>query len=156
MFFLLLLIWVLLNGRITVEIVLVGAAVSAALSLAARRILELPPWTSPRLLRRMPRAFCYVLYLVWQVLRANFQVMGYILRPGRRQTAPRLVRFTPELNTPMARLILANSITLTPGTVTVLLGEKELCVYAMDAPFAQGLSSSGFVRRLKRLEEGKK
>ena len=50
-------------------------------------------------------------------------------------------------------LALANSITLTPGTVTVSMGPDMLCVYALDPEFGAGLKESAFAEKLKKLEE---
>ena len=103
---------------------------------------------------RFPRALFYLFYLAWQVLLANLQVMERILFPGRREGAPKLTWFRSGLKEPGHQMLLANSITLTPGTITVSLREGRLCVYAMDQSFARGLSDCGFVRRLRRWEEG--
>ena len=53
----------------------------------------------------------------------------------------------------LAKLALANSITLTPGTVTVSMGPDTLCVYALDAEFGAGVKESTFAAKLKKLEE---
>ena len=52
------------------------------------------------------------------------------------------------------RLTLGNSITLTPGTVTVSLKGNYLCVHALDEDFAKGVKENGFAPRLERWEEG--
>ena len=58
----------------------------------------------------------------------------------------------PGLREPGTQFLLANSITLTPGTVTVALHRGRLCVYALDQEFAAGVKDSEFVRRLRRWE----
>lgn len=148
---LLFLFWILLNGRVTVEIVLVGAAVSAALAWFARRTLHLPRMDG-RAPRRLPGVFSYLVYLLGQVAAANLQVMGLILSPKR--VRPRLVWFRPRVEGELARLALANSITLTPGTVTVALEGDMICVYALSPELAKGLKDSGFTEKLTRLEGG--
>ena len=62
-----------------------------------------------------------------------------ILCPGRRRGAPRLSWVDPGLREPGTQFLLANSITLTPGTVTVALHRGRLCVYALDQEFAAGV-----------------
>lgn len=154
MFLVLLLIWIVLNGRMTAEVVLVGAAVSAALTFLARPVWNMEPRRGRRNLRRLPGVFLYLLYLAGQVVLANFLVMKRIFRPRRDGDRPRLVTFDPGLKGEGTTALLANSITLTPGTVTAGVGEDgKLCVYALDGAFARGLEDSGFVRRLKKLEE---
>lgn len=155
MFLLLFLIWIILNGSLSLQVLGVGAAVSAALTWASRRVLNLSPWGGVRPLgRRLPKVLFYLPYLVGQVAAANWQVLVRILCPRRRRGAPRLVWFDCGLGDPAGRLMLANSITLTPGTVTLSLRRGRLCVYALDQEFAAGLKDTGFARRLRRWEEG--
>ena len=66
---------------------------------------------------------------------------------------PCLVRFRTDLRTEPARVALANSITLTPGTLTVSLEGNDLLVHALDREMARGLDDSIFVRQLRRMEE---
>ncbi|MDM8237907.1 Na+/H+ antiporter subunit E [Pseudoflavonifractor phocaeensis] len=154
MFFLLFLIWLVLNGRVDLEVVLTGAAVSAALTWLARVVLHLPPWGGLRLIRRLPRVFLYLFYLFGQVVVSNLQVMERILFPHKRKGGGRLVWFRTDLKEEGTRLTLANSITLTPGTVTVSLKGDRLCVHALDEEFADGIKDNGFAPRLERWEEG--
>lgn len=154
LFLLLFLIWIVLNGRLDWEVVLIGAAVSAALTWLARTLLQLPPWGGSRLIRRFPRVFLYLFYLFGQVVVSNLQVMERILFPKKRKGGGRLVWFRTDLKEEGTRLTLANSITLTPGTVTVSLKGDRLCVHALDEDFAQGVRENGFAPRLARWEEG--
>lgn len=136
------------------EVALTGAAVSAALTWLARTLLQLPPWGGSRLIRRFPRVFLYLFYLFGQIVVSNLQVMERILFPGKRKGGGRLVWFRTDLKEEGTRLTLANSITLTPGTVTVSLKGDRLCVHALDEEFAQGVRENGFAPRLARWEEG--
>ena len=152
MFVLLFLVWIILNGSWNVQVVLAGVLVSGLLSWASYRILQLPPLGGAVRIGRFPRVFFYILYLMWEVFLANLQVMERILFPSRRRGAPKLTWFSPGLERPGHQLLLANSITLTPGTITVSLNRGRLCVYALDQAFAQGLSQCGFVQKLRRWE----
>lgn len=154
LFFLLFLIWIVLNGRVDLEVVLTGAAVSAVLTWLARTALNLPPWGGLRLIRRLPRVFLYLFYLFGQVVVSNLQVMERILFPNRRKGGGRLVWFRTDLKEEGTRLTLANSITLTPGTVTVSLKNNHVCVHALDEDFAKGVKENGFAPRLAHWEEG--
>lgn len=154
LFFLLFLIWIVLNGRLDLEVVLTGAAVSAVLTWLARTVLNLPPWGGLRCTRRLPRIFLYLFYLFGQIVVSNLQVMERILFPNRRKGSGRLVWFRTDLKEEGTRLTLADSITLTPGTVTVSLKGNHLCVHALDEDFAQGIKDNGFAPRLARWEEG--
>lgn len=152
MFFLLLLIWIVLNGSLHLQVVVVGAVVSWALSWVSYPILKLPPWGGAGRIDRFPKAFFYLIYLAWEVLKANLRVMSLIVWPGQRKGAPKLTWFDSGLTEPGHQFLLANSITLTPGTVTVSLRRGRLCVYALDQQFAEDISTCGFVQKLRRWE----
>ena len=150
LFLFLFLFWIILNGKTTIEIVVVGAVISAALTVFTRRVLHTSSQAEVRFLRRLPGIFCYLFYLVGQVILSNLQVIRLILFPGKER--PKLVWFRAPLKEEGTRLTLANSITLTPGTVTVSLGEDNICVYALRPEMGEGLKDSGFVKRLKKWE----
>lgn len=152
MFFLLLLVWIVLNGSLHPQVLAAGAVVSLVLSWASYRILKLPPWGGAGRIDRFPKAFFYLIYLVWEVWKANLRVIRLILQPRRRKGAPKLTWFASGLKEPGHQFLLANSITLTPGTVTVSLRKGRLCVYALDQEFAADISDSGFLRRLRQWE----
>ena len=78
--------------------------------------------------------------------------MQLILSP-KMEVEPKLVRFRTDLKTDLARVILANSITLTPGTITVTLEGDEYLVHCLDKSMAEGMDDSIFVRLLHQLEE---
>ena len=78
--------------------------------------------------------------------------MKIILSP-ELQPEPALVFFDTELRTGMAKMMLANSITLTPGTITVSVEGRRFCVHCLDRELAEGMESSVFVELLGKMEE---
>ena len=70
----------------------------------------------------------------------------------RYQVEPQLVHFTSDLKSEMAKVILANSITLTPGTITVSLEGSDFYVHCLDREFAEGMEHSVFVELLEKME----
>jgi multicomponent Na+:H+ antiporter subunit E len=82
----------------------------------------------------------YLPWLFWQILLSNLQVTYIVLHPRMEELIdPQLVRFRTRLKTSFARVTLAQSITLTPGTITVELEDDEFTVYALTAASASGL-----------------
>jgi multicomponent Na+:H+ antiporter subunit E len=71
----------------------------------------------------------------------------------KERMEPVLVHVHAKLKTETARVILANSITLTPGTITVSLTEDNLLVHCLDKSLAEGMEDSVFVRLLQKMEE---
>jgi multicomponent Na+:H+ antiporter subunit E len=91
----------------------------------------------------------YLPWLFWEILLANLQVTYIVLHPRMTdQIDPQLVRFKTLLKRPISRVTLAQSITLTPGTITVNIEEDEFLVYALTRGSAQALPGSSMERRI--------
>ena len=78
-----------------------------------------------------------------------------LLFSEKNAVEPILIRFRTSLQTKAARVLLANSITLTPGTITVSLEGDELVVHCLDKTLAEGLADGIFAKELERLEKVK-
>lgn len=68
------------------------------------------------------------------------------------QPEPALIYFDSELKTGLAKVMLADSITLTPGTITVSLEENHFCVHCLDKELAEGVEESVFLELLEKME----
>ena len=66
---------------------------------------------------------------------------------------PVIVHVHTNLKTVTARVILANSITLTPGTITVSMTDDNLLVHCLDKSLAEGMEDSAFVKLLEKMEK---
>lgn len=93
----------------------------------------------------------YVIVLLIEIVRANFSIIKLVLAP-EIDVEPCIKKFNTKLQTEAARVALANSITLTPGTITVSLKGNELLVHALNRNFADGLEGSIFEKILSRME----
>ena len=152
MFVLYFLIWIVFNGRVTAEIVLFGLLISAAIYWFSCRYMGWSPSRDLWIARRGGRILAYVGLLLWEILKANAAAVRITLS-YRKEPEPVLVRFRTKLQTVTARVLLANSITLTPGTITVSLEGDELTVHCLDASLSEGLADSALERALLRIEE---
>ena len=144
-------LWIIFNGRITLEIVLIGLFLCSLLFAFCCKFMGYSIKRDIRLLKRVPLAFQYCLILIIEILKANRQVLYFITTP-RYQVEPQLIHFRSNLKTQMGRVILANSITLTPGTITVRLEGNEFYVHCLDKDFADGIEDSIFVELLEKME----
>ena len=99
----------------------------------------------------MFRVLQYVFVLIKEIIKANFAVIRMITS-SRYEIEPAVVRFKTNLKTTPARILLANSITLTPGTITVLQEGDEYMVHCLDKSLAEGIDSSVFVSMLEKME----
>ena len=153
LFVLFMILWLIFNERVTWEIVIFGAAVSLLMDLFCRVILGRPGKKSASThLRLFIGGVRYAVYLLGEIYRCNIAVMKLIFSPAL-EPEPELHYFKTRLRTDSARVVLANSITITPGTITCRLEDDTLCVHALDKSFAEGIDSSTIERKLLELEE---
>jgi multicomponent Na+:H+ antiporter subunit E len=88
---------------------------------------------------RFGRFLFYIPWLMWQIVIAALQVASVVLTP-KMPLDPSLVRFKAKYPNTAGRVILANSITLTPGTITLELNDDEYLVHAL-----MDVSSAGII-----------
>ena len=82
----------------------------------------------------------YVFWLLWQVALANVHVFKLAMTSaGRAEMAPRVIRFKTRLKTDFGKFVFANSITLTPGTVTIRVEADEFVVHAISEAVTEDL-----------------
>lgn len=151
MYLIFFLIWIIFNGQITLEIALFGLAVAGLMYWFICKFLDYSPGTDWQVFRKFFQILHYVFVLVKEIIKANFAVIKMITS-SRYEIEPAVVRFKTDLRTTPARILLANSITLTPGTITVSLEEDEYVVHCLDKSLAEGINSSIFVTMLKKME----
>ena len=118
MFFLLFGFWVLLNGSWTLEIALIGLVVSAALYAFIVKFMGYSPKKEWAIVRRLPRIIGYFLYLVKEVFLSAWATIKLVWSP-KLVVEPEITSFHTHVRTLPGKVVLANSITMTPGTITV-------------------------------------
>ena len=143
--------WIIINGNITLEIVLFGIGISAVIFAFVCKFMNYSI-KKERLFYKKIWWFCgYAFLLVKEIISANLAVCKLILT--RKVTPePVIVKIHTNLKTDTAKVLLANSITLTPGTITVSLTGQELIVHCLDKSMAEGMEDSNFVKHLEKLE----
>lgn len=100
--------------------------------------------------RRLVALALYVPWLLWQIVLANVDVALRVM--GFREVDPSVIRFRPEIDSDFGAVTLANSITLTPGTVTVELEGGEFIVHAISPEAAQAVLEGAMARKVHKLE----
>lgn len=151
MFLLFLLLWIILNGQFTLEILAIGIAVSVAMYAFICKFMDYSIEKDKHLLRKLPLTACYLFLLIKEIIKANVDTIHMVLS-SKEEIDPVIVKFSPPLKTRAAKVMLANSITLTPGTITVSVEGDEFMVHALDAEFAAGLYESPFIALLQKME----
>lgn len=97
------------------------------------------------------RTFLFLPWLIFEILKANVDVALRIISP-RMPISPRIIRVKAGQRTDLARVIYANCITLTPGTVSVDIEGDEIVIHALSREAAAGVESGVMGRKVERLE----
>ena len=130
LFVVLMIVWFLINNSFQIEIVIIGAVLSLIISLIfGRRTDVLNEF------KFTPAAFIYTLvYLLVffvELIKSNIDVALRVIKPSL-PINPGIVKTKTVLKSKMARMILTNSITLTPGTLTVDIEDDILYIHWID------------------------
>ncbi len=97
------------------------------------------------------RLLIYLPWLFWQIVLANILVVKLVLSP-KLSLEPEILTIEHGLKTEFGIVLLANSITLTPGTITIDATGRELTVHAVDKSFADDLLAGAIQARVKTVE----
>lgn len=151
MFILILLLWILFNGQVTLEIFLFGLVFATVFYAFLCKFFGFSFKKDIALLKKSGYVIEYLLVLFIEIVKANI-VAGKLILSSREDVEPAIVKFKAPLKSERARVILANSITLTPGTITVRLQYDEFTVHCLDKSLAEGMNDSIFVKLLMRME----
>lgn len=149
MFILFLLFWIILNGRVTAEILLIGALLTLFVSFFFYRLLGWRLQYDKILVRNLPLLLLYAGNLIWEILLSTFHVMKLIWNPSGKPD-PLMVEFHSGLSGSFLNVLLANSITLTPGTFTVVQEGDRFVIHCLRPEYAEGLDDSSFIHLLRR------
>lgn len=130
-FLLLLTTWLILSGRFDALHVGLGVLSSAIVAYTSRDMVL--RGNEKRVDFGLPLRFAkYAFWFMGEMVRANVQVLQIAFAPRvEEHLSPCVVEFQTQLTKPISRLILANSITLTPGTVTITVDGSRFQVHAL-------------------------
>lgn len=144
-------LWVIYNGSITLEICLFGVVIAAAVFAFTCKFMDYSLAKERKLFQKLFKLVRYICVLVTEIVKANFAVIHMILSE-KEEPVPALVSFESDMKTPIGKAFLANAITLTPGTITVSLEDKQYTVHCLDESLAEGMDKSVFVELLSEIE----
>ena len=145
--------WVLITWSFTVQELAAGAVVSLAVALFAGRffIHEKAFWFfNPAKLFAL---IAYIPVFLVELIKANVDVAKRCFG-GCKNVNPGIVKLPVDLQSDYGQSMLANSITLTPGTITVDFRDDEMLVHCLDESLDAGLEGSQMEEKLMKLEGG--
>lgn len=150
LFVILMSVWLLNSGHYTP--MLIGFGIASCL---------LVVWLSWRMgivdeegvpVHLIPRAFAYVPWLAKEIFKSNLDVARRSLSPGKADVSPVLFDTPTTQASDLGRVLYANSITLTPGTVSIWVHGRAITVHAIAEEVAEGFTDGEMDRRVTKLE----
>lgn len=145
----LLVFWLVLSGIYTTFLVSMGVLSAVAIALLATRMGVADEEGLP--LQLAPSALTYWPWLVWQIILSALNVTKIILNPSL-PISPTLTRVKMSQRSDVARVTYANSITLTPGTISVDLEGDEILVHAITSENASDVEAGEMDARVAKFE----
>jgi len=146
--------WILLSGKFDLFHLTLGVLSSALVSFLSSDILMLDTKKNDRLAVAF-RLISYIPWLLYQIVLSTLHVAFLALHPKMlNQIDPTIVTFKTKLQSNVARVALANSITLTPGTITIRVEGSVFYVHAISRKAAAGLPGEMEDRLARVFERG--
>lgn len=142
-------LWLLWSGHYSQLFLLLGFASVMLVLLLSIRMDIVDPDAHPAHLT--VRLLLYLPWLIWEIIKANIDVTMIILSP-RMRLSPKVFEVEAFQKSELAQTIYANSITLTPGTVSIDVKDGVITVHAITEEMAQGLIDSDMDQRAAVLE----
>lgn len=143
------LFWLLLSGFFTAFLLSAGAGSALAVVWFARRMDVVDAEGHP--IHLGPHALLYWPWLLKEIAKSAWDVSKIIVHP-KLPISPTLVRFRPSQKTDVGLVLHANSITLTPGTITIEADSNEFLVHGLTRSGAEGVVDSEMDRRCSACE----
>lgn len=143
--------WLLLSGYFTPLLISFGVLSLIVTVGIAWRMDVIDHESHPvHLTWRIP---AYWIWLLIEIMKANFDVSKTILGIGE-PARPNVIRVKPSQRSELGQVIYANSITLTPGTISIELENGEIMVHALTQGSADDLNTGVMDRRVTQVEGG--
>jgi multicomponent Na+:H+ antiporter subunit E len=146
-------VWLIMSGHYDLEHIFYGALSVALVIWMNRRTRFIPLLTGENPVNpsaSLPKLAVYLIWLAYQIVKSGLFVAYLILHP-KMKLNPLVVSFDSNLPTPMSHVILGNSITLTPGTLTVDLHGDRFTVHALTPDIEKDMISGEMEARVARL-----
>lgn len=143
-------LWVVFNGKLNAEIAIFGVVLSAVVYLFSCKFLGYSLKTDKALLRLIPSMLRYLWLLVCEIVKSNLALIR-IVYSRKAEVKPQLVTFRTPVKGAY-KSVLADCITVTPGTISVTSEDDKLTVHALDKSFAEGIEDTDFQKQLLEMQ----
>lgn len=142
-------LWLLLSGYLETWLLALGLASVAVVVIIANRMDVIDHEGHP--IHMTWRMALYLPWLAWEIIKSNIDVARVILHP-KLPIHPKVLKIKGSQVTELGHVVYANSITLTPGTVTLTLEDGAMEVHTLTEAAAEGLLSGDMDARVHAVE----
>lgn len=151
MLFLIFLLWLIFNGKVTLEICIFGVFITAGIYFFMHYLLGYSVKNDAAIFKKTGLFLEYVAVLLVEIIKANFTVTKIVFNKDipLEQT---LVYFNSDLKEDFTKALLADAITLTPGTITVSLDGNTYLVHCLSKEMLDGIENGKIANILRKME----
>ncbi len=143
-------LWILFSGRLD-SLHLVSGVISSLIVTSIMAPVMFPAFSPARIVKFVIRFLAYLPWLTGKIFMANIDIVYRVLHP-KLPINPRTITFSADLKTDIGKLVLGNSITLTPGTITMNIKGAKFTVHAISDESAKSLLDGDMRKRVEELE----
>jgi multicomponent Na+:H+ antiporter subunit E len=142
-------LWLILSGKYEPFLIILGVLSSICVAWIAHRMELADPEGFP--IQLGPKAIIYWPWLIWEIVKANIDVALIIIKP-KLEIQPIIFTTDASQKTDVGIVTYANSITLTPGTITVAVHSNTLEVHSLTLNAAGDVTSGNMNKRVCEME----
>lgn len=145
--------WIILAEKLNIQVILIGLLITVIIGFYSFKMKnESIPGKRYQILGKSKLRMDYILLLIKEIIIASIQVAKIVLS-RELKISPSVIKFRTRLKKDLSKMILANSITLTPGTLTIEVKGDEFTVHCISKDQIDDVMNSKFEDLLLKIEE---
>lgn len=144
--------WLILTQNFTIERLIIGILVCVAVFIFNKDLLCIHKNNNSSPILNIKYLLIYIIVFIKEIFKSNFHVAKIVLSP-ELSISTSIVTIKTKLKDDFNKTVLANSITLTPGTLTLDMTEDKLVIHCLDAESAESLENNILENILLKKEE---
>lgn len=141
----------ILHGKVSIEIIICSYIAGVLVTYFNKKLVKKEEEPLKLGIKNIGVWIRYITTLIYQIIVANFQVAYIVLNP-KLEIEPQIIEYKTKIKNGRLKAILANSITLTPGTITVDIKEDVLKIHCLKEKFAKEVFENQFEKLLLTIE----
>ena len=140
----------MIAGSFDIQEIIVGLILSLIIGLLFVKIIPFEiKYLNPV---RLFWLIVYIPFFIWEMIKANFQIAAIVINPAL-PIKPGIVEGETSLKSPLGRLMLTSSITLTPGTLSIDIDDEEVSIHCVVVNESAEMIIGKFEKYIKRITE---